>query len=539
MGIALFSKNKTGEKPTLNETTQEISSGFKIEIVSDLAQLPEFDSKQRIDVRYDLMKPYASVHIHWDNDAGEVIYEIVEPNLDDNEKRILKLIEDSLKEIINISFIEVNDSKKVIEYLEKNVRVLLKEFGEPVSEDSLYKVLYYIFRNFNGLNEIEALMHDYFIEDIECNGIGTPLYIVHRKYRNLKTNIAFDDIDKLAGFVEKLAQKAGKYVSYATPLLDGRLPDGSRVNATYSTDISSRGPTFTIRKFTKEPWTPIKLIDFRTCSPEMLAYLWLAIEYESNIMVIGGTGTGKTSFLNALAFFIPPASRIVSIEDTKELNLMHENWLPSIAREGVGLTNIVGQKHGEVSLFDLLKESFRQRPDFVIVGEIRGKEAFVLFQGMSSGHPSFGTMHAEDVETMIRRLETEPINLSAGLVESLDVVCVMIQTKVGGQPVRRVREINEIVSVSEKQVGGANYNTPFTRDAQTDKFFFKTRSHVFEKIVQRHGVPADRLDNEFALRTKLLMEMYRRKVFGFKEVQEVIHAYYKRPQEVLKTFGVI
>ncbi|MDD5254060.1 MAG: type II/IV secretion system ATPase subunit [Candidatus Nanoarchaeia archaeon] len=545
LGISVFKKeekeNRQGikENPTNQVISPDIKSEFKIEIVSDLAHLPEFDAKQQIDVKYDLIKPYASIHIHWDEESKEVLYELIEPTLDDHEKRMLKLIEDSLKEIINISFIEVNESQKVIEYLEKNVRVLLKEFGESISDESLYKVLYYIYRNFSGLNEIEALMHDYFIEDIECNGIGTPLYIVHRKYRNLKTNIVFEDIPKLAGFVEKLAQKAGKYVSYANPLLDGRLPDGSRVNATYSTDISSRGPTFTIRKFTKEPWTPVKLLDFRTASPEMLAYLWLAIEYESNIMVIGGTGSGKTSFLNALAFFIPPAARIVSIEDTKELNLMHENWLPSVAREGVGLANMVGQKHGEVSLFDLLKESFRQRPDFVIVGEIRGAEAFVLFQGMSSGHPSFGTMHAEDVETMIRRLETEPINLSPGLVESLDVVCVMIQTKVGGQAVRRVREINEIVGVSEAQVGGAKYNTPFVRNPQTDQFFFNTKSHVFEKIVQRHGVTMEKLNNEFVLRAKLIMAMYKAKIFGFKEVQDIINAYYKTPLVVLKKFNII
>ncbi|MCX6711501.1 MAG: type II/IV secretion system ATPase subunit, partial [Candidatus Woesearchaeota archaeon] len=197
--------------------------------------------------------------------------------------------------------------------------------------------MYYIYRDFVGLNEIEPLLRDYFIEDIECNGVNTPIYIVHRKYKNLKTNIIYNDIKVLTDFVEKLAQKSGQYISYANPLLDAALPDGSRVNATYTQDISSRGPTFTIRKFTKEPWSPIKLMEFRTVSPELLAYIWLLIEHECNIMVIGGTGSGKTTLLNTLAFFIPPSSRVVSIEDTRELNILHENWLPSVTRSGIGM----------------------------------------------------------------------------------------------------------------------------------------------------------------------------------------------------------
>ena len=280
--------------------------------------------------------------------------------------------------------IKVKEGDTVIRYLEKNIKILLAELGFSLSKETFLKVMYYVYRDFVGLNEFEPLMNDYFIEDIECNGINSPVYLVHRKYRNLKTNINFTDVLYLASFVEKLAQKCGRYVSYSSPLLDGSLPSGHRVNATYTTDISSKGPTITIRAFTKEPWSPSKMIELGTVSPEILAYLWMLVEHEFNIMVIGGTGSGKTSFLNALAFFIPQQARIVSIEDTKELNIVHENWLPSVAREGVGLANLVGQKYGEVTLFDLLKESFRQRPDYVIIGEVRGKEAFVLFQGMAS-----------------------------------------------------------------------------------------------------------------------------------------------------------
>ncbi|MEA3378187.1 MAG: type II/IV secretion system ATPase subunit, partial [Nanoarchaeota archaeon] len=313
------------------------------------------------------------------------------------------------------------------------------------------------------------------------------------------------------------------------------LPGGSRVNATYTEDVSSKGPTFTIRKFTKDPWTPIRLMDFKTVSPEILAYLWLLIENRSNILIIGGTGSGKTSFMNSMAFFIPPASRVVSIEDTRELQLKHENWLPSVARQGVGATTITGERHGEVSLFDLLKESLRQRPDYIIVGEIRGKEAYVLFQAMASGHPSYATMHAESINTMVNRLTTPPINLSASLVETLDAVCIMIPAKVNGKDVRKLRQVTEIVSAKENTVAT---NTPFIWDPVDDKFKFKTASKIFEKIMKRSGLNWDQILREFKRRTQLLMVLYKQKVFDFAKVQEIVHEYYKVPDKVLARYGI-
>lgn len=507
---------------------------FKISPSQNVAQLPEIKDRNSFDVRYPLIAPYAYAHIFWDKESNEIVYFVEEPLLDDSEKKILNILEEGIKELIDISFINIKDENIVLEYLESNIRILAKEFGLSIQEDSLQRLMYFIYRDFVGLNEIDPLMKDYFIEDIECNGSMTPIYIVHRKYRNMRTNIVFEDNKKLAGFVEKLAQKSGKYVSYANPILDGILPDSSRVNATYSQDISSRGPTFSIRKFTKEPWTPIKLIDFRTLSPEILAYLWILIEYQSNLMVIGATASGKTSFLNAISFFIPPQARIVSIEDTRELQLMHENWLPSVAREGIGLA--AGKKHGEIDIFELLKESFRQRPDYVIVGEVRGQEAFVLFQAAASGHPMLSTMHAEDVSTMIRRLETPPINLPPSLVESLDVVCVMSQVKVEKKETRRLRDISEIINVSSKEF---KINTPFVWDPKQDKFYFKTNSTIFDRISVKYGVSREQLNNEFRVRTRLLWAMYQNKVFGFKEVQEVINSYYKTPEQILKKFGII
>ncbi|MBI2499024.1 Flp pilus assembly complex ATPase component TadA [Candidatus Woesearchaeota archaeon] len=377
-----FANTKALTEKTIPE--QKAQTEFKINLKQQIFELPTVKDKTKLNIRYPLIAPFAYAHIFWDEKRHELIYQVEEPILNSDEQRVLAILEKGIEELINISFIAIKSSEVIIKYLEENVKVLLNEYRIKVNKNTLLKLMYYIYRDFVGLNEIEPIMRDYFIEDIECNGVNSSVYIVHRKYRNIRTNVLYNDVSKLTSLVEKLAQKCGKYISYASPLLDGALPDGSRANATYTQDITSKGPTFTIRKFTVDPWSPVKLMQFRTVSPEVLAYLWLLIEYESNVLIVGGTGTGKTSFLNSIAFFVPPQARIVSIEDTRELNLLHENWLPSVAREGVGITSLVGTKQGEVTLFDLLKESFRQRPDYVVVGEIRGAEAYVLFQGMSS-----------------------------------------------------------------------------------------------------------------------------------------------------------
>jgi flagellar protein FlaI len=288
---------------------------FRIEINLNpiIPALPKVENKTKINLRYTLISPYVSVHIFFDEQSGELMYKIEEPMLNAQEKYYLNLLENSLEEMINLNLLVQQTTESRILYLDKTSRLLIEELALTINEDSYKKIFYYLFRDFIGLNEIEPLMRDYFIEDIECNGIGTPVYIVHRIYRNIKTNIIYNSIDDLTSFVEKLSQRCGKYISYATPLLDGTLPDGSRVNATYTTDVTSRGPTFTIRKFTKIPWTPIQLLESSTLCTEMLAYFWLLLEHKCNILISGGTASGKTTMLNAIAFFIPPESRVVCI----------------------------------------------------------------------------------------------------------------------------------------------------------------------------------------------------------------------------------
>lgn len=1020
----------------------------QISVNPAIPALPKMDDKKKVNVRYMLIPPFASAHIHWDEKIHELVYDIEEPILNEHEKAVLAKLEGAMLELININVAVEKTLEATTAYLDKTARLLIDELNIGLAPDSYNRLFYYLYRDFVGLNEIEPMMRDYFIEDVECNGVDSPVYIIHRIYRNLRTNLTYRDVEKLASFVEKLAQRCGRYISYAQPLLDGALPDGSidyrepviirkngivkvdtiggiidsyykegqsdapvyvddievvsfdkhyklgwkkadyvyrhktteplfklnlefgrhialtgnhsvfvlrkegvtaertdtllegdyvvlpshiprinntikeinlaealarssmskmlllkdvphrvyaekrkeimeyyaknyaygyqayyanksksnlplalylllsekelrncfigtisnhkiptflpitkelmqflglyvaegwtydnhsygvyfslnkneseliemiqhaarvcfrlnahaeppqyngikvkvnsmllwlvmkevlgvtkgakqkrvpelifnvekelqqefihawhagdysttmsemlaqdiaylalfnediaafykaspkttfikgreihndgafysnfyardvehpfpsmipmelfnplntaghrlqnkrierarllqllngpryrrfedlstatkkfnlewskrgfiegnslsgkgkelvrelgvvkklavsdfcfariksikrvpsttphvydfsvagdenfvagiggicchnsRINASYTKDVTSHGPTFTCRKFTKTPWTPTQMIALNTISPEMLAYFWMLLQYRMSVLIAGGTGSGKTTLLNALAFFIPPEARVVSIEDTRELNLPRENWLPAVARPSIGIGKV-----GEVDLFALLRSSFRQMPDYLIVGEVRGKEAFVLFQGMASGHASLSTMHADSVDTLIRRLQTPPIELSPTLVNTLDCVAVMAHAVVNQHETRRLREVVEIVSVNKD--GTALVNTPFVWNPEKDVFFFKKQSKAFEKISARHGVQAESLQKEFAIRTKLLYELYKRKVFDFDEIGKIINEYYKNPVDVLVKYGV-
>lgn len=488
--------------------------------------------KTKINVRYALISPFAFAHVYWDSKEFEVIYNVEEPLLDEKDKFYRNQIKAAMRDLINFNVIVNRDRESLLNYIDRIFKILLIELSINISYESYKKIFYYLVRDFVGFNEVDPLLKDYFIEDIECNGSNTPIFIVHRAYRNLRTNVIFKNMDYLASFVEKLAQRSGKYISYSNPILDGSLPGGSRINATYTKDITSRGPTFTIRKFTKNPWTPSQLVQFRTLSPEMMAFLWLVVQYRMNILLAGGTSSGKTTLLNALAFFIQPESRVVSIEDTRELNLSRENWLPSVTRSATVGTG----EMGEIDLYALLRSSFRQNPDYVIVGEVRGKEAYVLFQGMASGHSSISTLHADSIDTVIKRLETPPIELSPTLLNVLDCVCVMTHAIVNKQETRKLKEIVEIVDVDSK--GVATTNIPFVWNPANDHFYSKKKSHIIEKISKRYGVEIEKLNRELKIRTNLIYKLYEKGIFDFVKVQEIIDEYYKRPQEVLKRFGV-
>ena len=508
---------------------------FTIDLAPRIIPLPEFKDIEKIDVRYPLIPPYAFAHIYWDDKAKELLYEVEEYPLDAIEKELFRLIMAGLEEVLDISLSKVRASNNLIEYLEKNVQSILSELGAKISEKSYMRIMYYVYRNSIGLNQVEPLLNDYYIEDVECNGIGYPVYIVHRKYENMRTNVVFKSNAELMNFVEKMAQKCDRYVSYSRPLLDGALPDGSRVNATYAKDITSRGPTFTIRKFTRTPLTPIDLIKNHTAPPEAFAFLSMLIQHKFNIMVIGETASGKTTFLNSIMDFIPGEARICSIEDTRELNLMHSNWIPAVSR--IGMRGAGQEKYGEITMFELLSETFRQNPDYVIVGEVRGAEAYVLFQGMASGHPSYSTFHANSIEGLGKRLQTPPISLPATLIESMDAVCIVTHIKEPDKNIRRLVAIKEIKSVKE-QAGFVDANELLFWDAASDVFRFQKNSFTFEKMSKKTGIPIDALYRELEQRTALLKKISESEILGLKEFNSIINNYYRNPKEVLRNLRV-
>ncbi|MBR9681348.1 MAG: type II/IV secretion system ATPase subunit [Candidatus Altiarchaeota archaeon] len=519
---------------------KDMSGPRIIEKVQELYHVPfEVGDKEKatINIRYPLIpaKPKqgepvnAWAHIYWHDAGKELIYYVLEPKLSPHEVKMLKKIEDKLEEKLDIVFVP-DQMKKHTEYLRRKIRDIIDLYGFKINPQTSQKLEYYITRDFVGLGRIEPLMSDGEIEDISCDGFDIPLYIFHRnpKYGQIKTNIIFKGKDELDSFVVKLAQKSGKNISVARPLLDASLPDGSRLQTTLGSDIARRGSNFTIRKFTKDPITPTRLMEFGTANPTVLAFMWLCIEYGKSILIAGSTATGKTSMLNATSLFIRPELKVVSIEDTAELKLPHPNWVPQVARPGYG-----ERSYGAVEMFDLLKAALRQRPDYVIVGEVRGAEASVMFQGMATGHPSLATIHASSLQSLVDRLTTPPISLSPALLENLDIIMFLEKSKIKGRFVRRIKEINENMGVNVK-AQKVLPNKMFEWNPVTDEIAMTGKSIILKKIAEFRGIDYEMIMKELKRRALFLEWLGMNNVTGFVEFSQWIRSYYSDPEKVME-----
>lgn len=507
---------------------------FSLKRPSHLVVLPTPKKMLGLDIKYPLLEPLAHANIKWVPEKKRLVYFIHEPELTPEEKELLEKIKSDLRELIDVEISVIEKREKAIDYLEGKLKTVLAETGINLPKETYIKIIYYIIRDFVGLNEIEPLMNDPYIEDVGCDGLGVPIYIVHRKFGSVETDVIYKDMDYLNNFVIKLAERCGRYVSYAKPLMDGTLPDGSRVQVSIAKDVTTKGPTFSIRKFKTSPFSPVELIDLKTASPELMAYLWLVVQHSTSLLICGGVATGKTTMLNSITMFIPPEDKIVSIEDTRELNLPHQNWIPSVARIGFGVPEASGIRYGEVSLFELLKESFRQNPDYVIVGEVRGKEAYVMFQGMASGHACVGTMHAGSVDDVIKRLETPPIELSTSLVETLDLIIVMVHAKEKGKSSRRIKEVVEMISVDSK-TGRAHTLRSFVWVPSNDSHESNVmESRLLRKISFQKGIPYAKVMEELKKRKNVLEWMLNYGVTDFEDICKLINLYYKEPSTIMK-----
>ncbi len=476
---------------------------------------------------YPVNEPYSYVRISYNPDAHTYLYEVLEPEMSPGEKELFAEIKLRLTETLDVSLneLEENGAKK---YLKDKVYDILWDYQIKIDTVSFTKILYYIYREFMGYGNIDPMMHDPYLEDISCDGPYTPLYVYHRKYESIETNTAFDDENKLDAFVVRIAQICGRHISIADPLLDATMPDGSRIQLTLGREVTTRGSSFTIRKFKESPLTPPDLIDYHTYSTSTIAYLWLAAENNKNIIFAGGTASGKTSSMNAISLFIPPETKIVSIEDTRELNLPHPNWIAGVTRQ-----TFTGGETGSIDMYDLLRAALRQRPEYMLVGEVRGAEAYVLFQAMSTGHTTFSTLHADSVQSVVHRLENPPINVPRIMLQALDLIIIQVQVRIGEQRVRRAKSITEIVGV-DPRTGELLTNEVFTWSASKDEFTYSGRSYIMESVMHSRGWDDARIKEELKKRQEILEWARMKNVKHYEDVAKIVVTYYREPETLME-----
>ena len=476
--------------------------------------------------KYAVDEPHAFISISYDDEQGSYLYKIEEEALTEFERTLLEQVYDDLTHLLTLH--DLPEEKDKPGFIRKKITEIVNGFKIPVESRSLEKILYYIQRNVMGYWKINAMMKDPNIEDISCNGYNVPIYIYHRKYQqNIKTNVFFDETE-LDTFVLVLAERSGKTLSRAVPLINSTLPDGSRLQATYTSEISTRGSSFTIRKFREEPFTPVDLIEYNTFSNDMLAYLWLCMENRKNLIFAGGTASGKTSALNAVSLFMPPSAKIVSIEDTRELRLPHGNWLPNVTR----MSEM--SKEGEIDMYELLRQAMRQRPEYIIVGEIRGKEAQTLFQAMSTGHTTYSTMHATDVEEVVSRLQNEPMNIPLMMFHALDIICIQVLTYTAdGKRVRRNKVIAEVQEVDPAS-RSIKVVDVFKWDPVGDGFGKTGESVVMQRIMEQRGWSAEKLQDELDNRILVLDYMTKNNIKNYQDVFSLIQGYFTHPDALLQ-----
>ncbi len=482
---------------------------------------------------YPLIPPFAYALIQTDPNTRETKYQVIEVPLSTKEEELLRMIKDILSDEFDVDFGVLREEGKAREYLRRKVMDIVKNYGIKhlrQDEKAFEKIVYRVQRDFLGFERIDAMLKDHAIEDISCDGTGLPIFIYHRKHESLPTNVVFETDDELDSFVIKMAQRAGRHISVAQPLLDASLPDGSRIQVTYGREVTQRGSTFTIRKFRSDPLTITDMVNFGTIDDKIGAYFWLTLENGGSIIISGGTASGKTSLLNSLAMFIRPGNKIVSIEDTAELNIPHENWIPSVARAGFGAADASGRLRGQITMFDLLKAALRQRPDYLFVGEVRGEEAYNLFQAMATGHSGMGTIHGDSVAGVIRRLESEPMNIPRQMVQALNVISVQRRIRRGTVNVRRSFEIQEIVGV-DPVTHELILNKVFGWNPREDNFTYFGRSNILEKVLEEQNMTMEELNDEWDRRALILNWMARKKIEHYEQVAEIIRDYYQAPDQ--------
>ncbi len=539
----IIQHNETGEyfyqviEPELTpfeiETKKEITHLFKMLADIDVTGTETKERKKYLentleqiiidnDIKFFTTKKNEKKDDKKESKSFKEIFQFHKSKDQNKEKKSSHSVSESLKSVKN----------SVQKMFNKELKQQEKERLERIAKESKDKVFYHLFKEFLGYGQIDIVMKDDGIEDISCDGPDTPIFIYHKKYDEITSNIYFDSPEQLDSFVIRLAQICGKQISIFSPIVDGKLPDGSRLQSTLAKTVT-RGSTFTIRKFRENPLTPVDLINFKSLSLDMAAYFWMAIENGASVLFCGGTASGKTTALNALSLFIPPSHKIITIEDTREISLPHQNWIAGTTRQGFSSSE--DTKTGkDIDMFDLIRAALRQRPKVVMVGEVRGKEAYSLFQAMATGHTSYSTVHASDIHTLIQRLENPPISLPRALLTSLDIIVFQNAIDIGKKTVRRMTSVTEVIKL-DPDTNQLIFMEPFSWISKTDDRFERTGgSKVINTIRLQNDWNETELDKEIANRKTVLQWMIKKDMRDYRDVGRIVAEYERHPDKIIE-----
>ena len=495
-------------------------------ITKDGTRLPaaQFTSEESI-LRdyYEVNPPFGNIAIRSVNNV--TTYEVIEPTLTDDEKKKIDRLKLLLLEEVKAPLGIIYGQGKVEEYIDLNTARLIKNYKLDIPKEAQDKALYYLKRDFLGYSKIDVMMRDVRVEDISCDGVGIPLYIWHRDFESIPSNVMFNSKDELASFIIRLAYKSGGQITVAQPILEGSLPEGYRTHLTLD-EVSKRGSTFTIRKFREEPPTIVDLMLWGTISPRVGAYLWICVENLKSLLIVGATASGKTTTLGALAMFMKPELKIVTIEELREIKLPHENWIPMVTRESTQ------EGVAELGLYDLLKSALRQRPDYIIVGEIRGGEAYTLLQAISTGHGGISTIHADSVQTALKRMLTKPMDIPGMLLPLMSTLVMMSRVKIGDNFARRATNVSELVGFNE-QTKNPQLNQLFEWTGELkDTFEMKGQSNVFKQIAETKHIPEEDVYSDMEQKQLILEWLLNKKIRSYSDVSSIIREYYYNPTSV-------
>ena len=515
--------------------------------VSSTQGMPEFKSKLDRELRklenpnfiYPVGDPIF-VHITRGEKRESINYVVIMPELNMEEKEFYDAILERIIEVAHTAKVpntqeELRDV--LISLYDEVVHIkqasekptFLNQLGKKItlSEDNYHNILFHLIKDRLGYGALEPLLRDIYIEDISCVGIGC-VWIVHKIFGSIQTNIIFDNDIELNKYMVESSERVERPVSEAHPIVDAIMPDGSRVNFIYSRKISLGGSSFTIRKFNETPISVPMLVNWGTWSAELGAYLWLCCEHGISIFVCGETASGKTTTLNAMTAFIPFDNKVYSVEQTPEITLPHPIWQHLVTRES-------GEKT-DVTMFDILIASLRSRPDYIIVGEIRGKEANITFQAMQTGHPVISTFHAGSVHSMIQRLTGDPINIPIAFIDNLNIVLIQSAVYVNGKIERRVLSITEILKYND-EVDKVLTKEVFQWDTVKDKHMFRGlyNSYIMEQKIAKHMGLSDSRDiyGIMKKRTRIIQRLIDNKIFDYFEVVKLLKNYYEEGEKSL------